>query len=220
MLLVEVRFLLLIVDHFHPLKAKAKQRTALARGESEHVFSPIWSTHSLRVKLPSPQLIFHRSEPHITTKDITSAQIKSIFQKVMAIIILLFPCLISALTFYPIFFQPNAMVTKVSPLNLPSHLSPPSAQCALGNNYSLKAQCSFLSPPQTNNHLPMTTKVSGQDWRQEMPILCSRLWSSIGTQILNPESGLCSLHGAASKFPILPSVQPGYFKVLRIIKSS
>jgi hypothetical protein len=50
---------------------------------------------------------------------------KSIFQKVMAILIFLFPCLISALTFYPIFFQPNAMVTKVSRLNLPSHFSSP-----------------------------------------------------------------------------------------------
>jgi hypothetical protein len=29
--------------------------------------------------------------------------------------------------------------------------------------------------------------------------------------ILSPESGLCSLPGAASKFPILLSIQPTYF---------
>jgi hypothetical protein len=86
---------------------------------------------------------------------------KSIFQNIMAILILLFPSLISALTFYPIFFQPNAMVTKVSPLNfLPVPLP---AQNLLANNHSLKAQCSFPSPLQTINHLPTTTKVSGQD---------------------------------------------------------
>ena len=168
----------------------------------------------LRLEAPTPQeSSFLLPNPYsndpkrtLQQKILLALKMKSLFQIIMAILILLFPHLISALTFYPIFFQPNAMIAKVSRLNLPSNFPPP-AQITLANNHSLKAQCSFLSPPQTNNHLPTTTKVSGQDWRQQMPILCSRTWSSTGTPILNPESGLCSLPGAASKFPMLFSIQ-------------
>jgi hypothetical protein len=174
------------------------------------VLSLIWSTHSLRVKLPSPQLIFHRSETHITTKDI-SAQNELDIPKSHGHPNPPFP-----LPHFRTHLLPSLLSTQCHghqgiTLEPTFPLLPSSAQSTLANNYSLNAQCSFLSPPQTKNHLPTTTKVSGQDWRQQMPILCSRMWSSTGTPILSPESGLCSLPGAASKFPILLSIQPTYF---------
>ncbi|PMD19278.1 hypothetical protein NA56DRAFT_705865 [Hyaloscypha hepaticicola] len=59
-----------------------------------------------------PNSYFQRSKQTLQQKILLTLKKKSIIQKIMASLILLFSSLIYALTFYPIFFQLNAMVTK------------------------------------------------------------------------------------------------------------
>jgi len=88
--------------------------------------------------------------------------------------------------FYPLFFEPNAVITKLC-----SHLLPLLLSASVGptNFHSSNALRSFLPILQTINRLPMIFKASGRVLKPLTVTSSSKTWFGIGIQLSRLKSG-------------------------------
>jgi hypothetical protein len=129
---------------------------------------------------PSPLSAFLFSNPQkfyyygVVNVILTPSEMTSVLRTPSALLLLFCVPLISArLAFYPLFSEPNAMITRVSHPLQPSTILQLLA-LLLTHTYSSKAPQASLPIRQTANHPTTIFKVSGQDWKQRTPTSSSK----------------------------------------------